>query len=327
MHVWCFPDSPALRRRGECQHWNILGVSRVRTGLSSTEETFLRDGFLVGVVKKLRVSPWLKVDQWWDALLLRSRDVQGGFYSKRNTDERLYASHAGQASATPSATPTPSLSLSLSLRLSANLRAVTLRKRLDLPSASSSYLTHTPRFTHATKGAFSPHSHRSPGPAGGFRSPTCAISIGSLPDVTENTHLGLPSTRVDFSGTSNNKKNIYIPNCSRTIFIPFLGTSPMRARGIFPRTGSSLDVRSLRAPEPFGHARLIDRAKSESCSRICRSALLLKSSAGDQKAVEENVACAIWPLVWVSSTCFTWTLADGFRFFCAFHSSPGQPRK
>lgn len=140
--------------------------------------------------------------------MLRSRDVQGGFYFKWNTDERLYASHAGQASATPSATPTPSLALSL--RLSANLRAVTLRKRLDLPSASSSYLTHTPRFTHATKGAFSPHSHRSPGPAGGFRSPTCAISIGSPPDVTENTLLGLPCTRVDyFSGTSNNKIYIY----------------------------------------------------------------------------------------------------------------------
>lgn len=92
----------------------------------------------------------------------------------------------------------------------------------------------------------------------------------------------------------------------------------MRGRGIFPRTGSSLDVRSLRAPEPFGHARLIDRTKSESCSRICRSALLLKSSAGDQRAVEENVACAIWPLVWVSSTCFTWTLADGSRFFLRF---------
>lgn len=233
---------------------------------------------------------------------MRSRDVQGGFYSKWNTDERLYASHAGQANATPSATPTPhpiALSPSLSLRLSANLRAVTLRKRLDLPSASSSYLTHTPRFTHATKGAFSPHSLRSPGPAGGFRSPTCAISIGSPPDVTENTLLGLPCTRVDyFSGTSNNnKKNIYIPNCSRTIFIPFLGTSPMRAPGIFPRTGSSLDVRSIRAPEPFGHARLIDRAKSESCSRICRSALLLRSSVGEQKAVEENVACAIWPSV------------------------------
>lgn len=55
--LFFFSDSPVTRGEGECQHWNILGVSRVRTGLSSTEETFLRDGFLMGVVKKLRVSP------------------------------------------------------------------------------------------------------------------------------------------------------------------------------------------------------------------------------------------------------------------------------
>lgn len=84
-------------------------------------------------------------------------------------------------------------------------------------------------------------------------------------------------THVDhFSGTSNILKDIFrivLPYCVYSLTWQKSQTSS----GYFPRTGSRLDVRSIRAREPFGHARLINRAKSGSCSRICRSALLQNS--------------------------------------------------
>ena len=173
---------------------------------------FVREGF--EREDKLRVGPWLKADQWWDALLLRRRDVQGGIYSKWNTDEWLYVSHAGH------------LCVSLSLRFSANLRAVTLRKRLDLLSASSSYLTHTPRVTHATKGAFSPRFPSSPGPALPFRTPTCAIHLDWLASAdwtwqkirSQVCRGGWQHTRRLLFGDFHYFKRD-IPNCSPVLFL------------------------------------------------------------------------------------------------------------
>lgn len=75
-------------------------------------------------------------------------------YSKRNTDKQLYASH-GLTVLPPSLALPPSLTLSLSLSLLSQSVHCDAAQRQDLASASSSYLTHPPRFTHSTRGAIS----------------------------------------------------------------------------------------------------------------------------------------------------------------------------
>ena len=111
-----------------------------------------------------------KIVQWKDALFLRGRVVQAGF-TPSGIQTSSYMLHMLSLSLSLFL----SLSLSLSLSPSANLRTVTLRKRLDLVLASSSYLTHPPGFTHATESAFSLYPavvlEVCLAPAGGFLSP------------------------------------------------------------------------------------------------------------------------------------------------------------
>lgn len=172
----------------------------------------------------------LDIGQEKDALFLRSRDVQWGFIP-RGIQTSSYMLHMVSLSSpllSLSLPPSPSLSLSL-LSQSVHSDAA---QRQDLASASSSYLTHPPRFTHSTRGAFScPAVLLKVAREGGrFRSPVTLLlwlASGGLTalDVAE---LRIPdrlyvnwSKHVDyFPGTFPQKQHLNVKSCTSRVSVP-----------------------------------------------------------------------------------------------------------